>query len=86
MARRAVLHSALFKNGLSEGSESAPGCIMSPRAARSPGSRQLPDTRLHPGCRGSPSSPETPELRTQADALAASGTDRANSTSLRRAG
>lgn len=31
MARRAVLHSALFKNGLSKGSESAPGCKVTPR-------------------------------------------------------
>lgn len=43
MARRAVLHSALFKNGLSKGSESAPGCKVT---ARCPGSRELPNMCL----------------------------------------
>lgn len=41
MARRAVLHSALFKNGLSKGSESAPGCKVTPRCPQ-PGSRESP--------------------------------------------
>lgn len=84
MARRAVLHSALFKNGLSKGSESAPGCKVTPRCPqlwllRAP--QHVPAE-----CWGSLSSPSIPELRTQADTLCVPGTDHAETIKLRRAG
>lgn len=55
MARRAVLHSALFKNGLSKGSESAPGCKVTPHCLQPWLSRAARHVAAE--CRGSPSSP-----------------------------
>lgn len=55
MARRAVLHSALFKNGLSKGSESAPGCKVTPHCLQPWLSRAPRHVAVER--RGSPSSP-----------------------------
>lgn len=84
MTRRAVLHSALFKNGLSKGSESAPGCKVTPRCPQ-PWLSRAPQ-HVPAECWGSPSSPSIPELRTQADTLSVPGTDHTEAIKLRRVG
>lgn len=80
MARRALLHSALFKHGLSKGFESAPGCKVTPRCPQ-PGTVSSP-TR---GCGVLGFTILSPSPRA-VNALRTSGTHHTNSTNLRREG
>lgn len=80
MARRALLHSALFKHGLSKGFESGPRCKVTPRCPQ-PGTVSSP-TR---GC-GALGFTVLPLNLRAVNAPSMSGTHHANSTNLWREG
>lgn len=84
MARRAVLHSALFKNGLSKGSESAPGRKVTPRCPQ-PLALESSPTRA---CRvlGFTVLSLNPRAANKADTLRVPGTDHTEAIKLQRVG